>query len=77
MAGKKIKLEEKASGEILVSDIGLKIKKCFLTRESQKQVVASEITQFSCHLCSSRGQRKCTMYKCARCDAMTRVYCLV
>ena len=25
-------------------------------------------TQFHCHLCSSRGQRKGTMHKCARCD---------
>jgi len=25
-------------------------------------------TQLRCHLCSSRGQRKGTMYECARCD---------
>jgi hypothetical protein len=30
--------------------------------------VASEITPLLCHLCSLRGQRKGTVYKCARFD---------
>ena len=29
---------------------------------------AKSSTQLHCHLCSSRGQRKGTVYKCARCD---------
>ena len=29
---------------------------------------AKSSTQLCCHVCSSRGQRKGTLYKCARCD---------
>ena len=35
MAGKKINLEEEAISEILIADTRLKIKKSFLSRESQ------------------------------------------
>jgi len=32
-------------------------------------------TQLRCHLCSSRGQRKRTVYKCTRCDGLCVVPC--
>jgi hypothetical protein len=35
MAGKKIKLKEEATSEILIADNRLGIKKCFLTQGSQ------------------------------------------
>jgi len=35
MAGEKITLKEETFGEILVADIRLGIKQCFLTQESQ------------------------------------------
>jgi len=43
MARKKIKLKEEAISEILIADTRLGIKKCFPTRESQQQTLASKI----------------------------------
>jgi hypothetical protein len=43
MAREKIKLEEEAIREILIAYTRLGIKKCFRTRESQQQTLASKI----------------------------------
>jgi DNA-directed RNA polymerase subunit RPC12/RpoP len=78
MAGKKIKLEEEAISEILIADTILGIKKVFrLESRNNKHWPEKSSTQLRCRLCSSRGQRKGTMYKCARCDVGLRaVPCL-
>ena len=39
-----------------------------LESHHNKHWPAKSSIQFCCHLCSSRGQRKGTVYKCARCD---------
>jgi hypothetical protein len=41
----------------------LRLKSCH-----NKHWPAKSSTQLRCHLCPSRGQRKGTVYKCARCD---------
>jgi len=68
MAGKKIKIEEEAISEILVADTDLRSKNVlWLESRHNKHWPAKSSTQLRCGL-YSHGQRKGTVYKCARCD---------
>jgi hypothetical protein len=71
MAAKKFRLEEEAVSDILIAD-----NKCFprvaITNTGQRNHPHN-----SAAVCSSRGQSRGTMYKCARCDVgLCMVPCL-